>query len=160
MPGEPRWALDDEIITIRPQPASSMSVTATWQQWKVPVRFTSMSRCQDCTLISVNGDQPTAPALVTRMCTGPSSVRTFANASSTAARSLTSAATPSAVTPSRAQFLCDPLRRLAVEVEHGHLVSTPAELVAGRLTHAGSAPCHYRDAGHPSRPITRPRFYS
>ena len=74
------------------------------------------------------------------MCTGPSSVRTLANASSTAARSLTSAATPSAVTPSRAQFLGNPLRRFAVEVEHGDLVSTPAQLVAGRFTHAGAPP--------------------
>ena len=28
MPGEPRCALDDEIITMRPQPASIMSGTA------------------------------------------------------------------------------------------------------------------------------------
>ena len=92
MPGDPRWALDDEIITMRPQPASIMSGSATWQQWNVPVRFTSITRCHACGVSSSDGAQPTMPALVTRMCTGPSSVRTLANASSTAAWSLTSAA--------------------------------------------------------------------
>src|ERR1700712_1027536 len=40
--GEPRCALEDEIITMRPQWASTMSGMATWQQWNVPVRLTSM----------------------------------------------------------------------------------------------------------------------
>ena len=41
--GAPDCALCDEIVTMRPQPASSMSGTAAWMQVKVPVRLTAMS---------------------------------------------------------------------------------------------------------------------
>ena len=43
-----------------------MSGIATWQQWKVPVRLTSMIRAQDSVLISVKGEKSNSPALVTR----------------------------------------------------------------------------------------------
>ena len=33
MKGWPPWALDDEMLTMRPQPASSMWGITTWQQW-------------------------------------------------------------------------------------------------------------------------------
>ena len=59
-----------------------------------------MIRAQLSGLISVNGEKPKSPALVTRMRIGPSSLRTLAKASSTIGRSVTSAATPRAVTPS------------------------------------------------------------
>ena len=42
--GAPDWALDDEIVTMRPQPAASMSGTAAWTQVNVPVRLTAMIR--------------------------------------------------------------------------------------------------------------------
>ena len=32
---------------MRPQPAATMSGIATWQQWNVPVRLTSMIRAHD-----------------------------------------------------------------------------------------------------------------
>jgi hypothetical protein len=32
----PDCALDDEIVTMRPHPAASMSGTAAWRQWNVP----------------------------------------------------------------------------------------------------------------------------
>ena len=44
--GAPDWALDEEMVTMRPQPAASMSGTAAWTQAKVPVRFTAMIRSQ------------------------------------------------------------------------------------------------------------------
>src|ERR1700741_3254639 len=58
-----------------------------------------MILAQDSAVISVNGECPNMPALVTRIETGPNSLRTLANACSTAARSVTSAPTPMAVTP-------------------------------------------------------------
>ena len=44
MLGAPDCALDDEMVTIRPQPPASMSGTAAWTQLNVPVRFTAMIR--------------------------------------------------------------------------------------------------------------------
>ena len=76
-----------------------MSGSTTWQQWKVPVRLTSMIRAQDSALISVNGEKSNSPALVTRTVIAPSSLRTLANAFSTAGRSVTSAPNPMAVIP-------------------------------------------------------------
>ena len=46
MKGWPPWALDDEMLTMRPQPAAIMSGTTAWQQWNVPVRLTSRMRFQ------------------------------------------------------------------------------------------------------------------
>ena len=46
MLGAPDWALDDEMVTMRPQPAASMSGTAAWTQVNVPVRLTAMMRSQ------------------------------------------------------------------------------------------------------------------
>ena len=59
-----------------------------------------------------------------------------------------------------AQILGNPLCRFAVEVEHGDLVSAPAQLVAGRLAHAGRAAGHHRDPAHRDRPIRPSRPYS
>ena len=94
-----------------------MSGSASWQQKNVPVRFTSMTRSQACGVRSTDGAKPTMPALVTRTCTGPSSERTLAKASSTAARSVTSAADRERGHPLRAKVIGDPLRRSLVEVE-------------------------------------------
>jgi hypothetical protein len=41
MLGAPDWALEDEIVTMRPHPAAIMSGTANCTQVKVPVRFTA-----------------------------------------------------------------------------------------------------------------------
>ena len=107
-----------------------------------------MIRSHACGVSSTNGAKPTMPALVTRMCTGPSSLRTLANASSTAARSLTSAATAERRDAVGPQFFGDPLRRFAVDVEHGDLVAAPAQFVTRRLTHAGCAAGHHRYPTH------------
>lgn len=72
----PVCALDDEMVRMRPKPASIMSGIASWMQWNVPVRFTSIIFCQSSTLISVNGWNMSMPALVTRISIGPSSART------------------------------------------------------------------------------------
>ena len=52
---------------MRPQFAATMSGSATWQQWNVPVRLTSIIRAHDSGVISMNGAKPTKPALVTKM---------------------------------------------------------------------------------------------
>ena len=36
MYGVPECVLDDEMLTIRPHPASTMSGRTAWQQWKTP----------------------------------------------------------------------------------------------------------------------------
>lgn len=82
--------------------------------------------------MSVNGAKSTAPALVTRMCTGPSSVRTFEGFLNGGAVADISGH-PECRDALRAQLFGDPLRRFAVEVENSHLVPTPAKLVARRF---------------------------
>ena len=44
MLGAPDCALDEEMVTMRPQPAAIMSGTASCMQVKVPVRFTARMR--------------------------------------------------------------------------------------------------------------------
>ena len=86
----PDCALDDEIVTMRPQPAATMSGIADCRQWNVPVRFTASMRSHASSVMSVNVWNSSKPALVTMISIGPSSARTFAIAASTAARSVTS----------------------------------------------------------------------
>ena len=94
MRAAPDCALDDEIVTIRPQPAVTMSGIAAWMQWNVPVRLTASMRSQASSVISVKDRNSSSPALVTTISIGPRSVRTLAIASSTAARSETSTDAP------------------------------------------------------------------
>ena len=74
--GAPDCALDDEMVTIRPHPAATMSATANWRQVNVPVRFTAISRSHFSGVMSSTGSNASIPALVTTMVTGPSSSRT------------------------------------------------------------------------------------
>ena len=59
------------MLTIRPQPASIMPGTTAWQHWNVPVRFTSRTRFHDSRLILRNGENPSSPALLTRIVGAP-----------------------------------------------------------------------------------------
>src|ERR1700743_3826132 len=59
-----------------------------------------MIRDHDSMVISPKAEKPNRPALVTKTRVGPSSLRTLANALSTAGRSATSAPTPRALMPS------------------------------------------------------------
>src|SRR5207248_2356739 len=68
-----RLGADDEIVTMRPQPAASMSGTAACRQWNVPVRLTASMRSHASGLMSVKVANSSTPALVTMICTGPSS---------------------------------------------------------------------------------------
>ena len=76
MRAAPDCALDDEIVTMRPQPAASMSGTAACRQWNVPVRLTASMRSHASSVMSVNGLNSSMPALVTMISIGPSSPRT------------------------------------------------------------------------------------
>src|SRR3954454_3189108 len=91
MYGCPEWVLDDEMLTMRPQPASIMSGNTAWMQWNTPLRLTSITRCQSSNFSSVNRLNFSSPAAFTSTVTGPSWARMAASASSTAARSVTSA---------------------------------------------------------------------
>ena len=70
MRGAPDCALDDEIVTIRPQRASSMSGTAACRQWNVPVRLMARMRSQLSIVMSVKDSNASRPALVTMICDG------------------------------------------------------------------------------------------
>src|SRR6478736_689964 len=91
MYGWPECVLDEEMLTMRPQPASIMSGSTAWTQWKTPLRLTSMTRCQSSNEISLNRLNFSSPAAFTRTVTGPSLAWTASRAASTCARSVTSA---------------------------------------------------------------------
>src|SRR3954452_6272008 len=91
MYGCPEWVLDDEMLTMRPQPASIMSGSTAWMQWKTPLRLTSTTRCHSSNVMSVNFLNPSRPAALTRMVTGPNCARIAAIVASICARSVTSA---------------------------------------------------------------------
>ncbi len=87
-------------MTTRPQPASTMSPMASWMQWNVPARFTSIICWKASGEMSSKGVNPEIAALVTMISIGPSSVRTRSSAVDTADRSDTSTPSPKASTPS------------------------------------------------------------
>src|SRR5438270_2149246 len=90
------------MLTMRPQPSSSMSGTTAWQQLKVPVRLTARIRFQSSRLIFRNGSKPWSPALFTRMVGLLRRLRTSATPVSIWARSVTSTVRPIAVPPDAA----------------------------------------------------------
>ena len=92
MYGVPECVLDDEMFTIRPQPASIMSGSTAWIMWKTPCRFTLTMRCQSSNEILRNGLNPSTPAAFTKMLTGPRFSWMLLSAASIWARSVTSAA--------------------------------------------------------------------
>ena len=115
MKGWPPCALDDEMFTIRPQPASIMWGTTAWQQWNVPVRLTSILSFQCSRVMSRNGMKLSRPALLTRMSGAPSRSTTSTTASSIRRRSVTStfrpmARPPPASIPRAAVAAASPLR--------------------------------------------------
>src|SRR5260370_345464 len=69
----PVWALDEEILMIRPQPAASMSGSTACAAMNMLFKLTVIMRSQASSVISRNGAKPVMPALLTRMVTGPSS---------------------------------------------------------------------------------------
>ena len=125
-----------------------MSGTATWQQWKVPVRFTSMTRSHAC------GGDVGERREVDHAGTGHQDVHRSELGAHLRERLLDGRAVADVGRHRQrrhtfgAQLLGNPLRGCAVEVKHGDLVAAPAQLVTGRLTHAGSAAGHHRDPAH------------
>jgi hypothetical protein len=90
MYGVPEWVLDDEMFTMRPQPASVISGNTAWMQWNTPFRFTSTTFRHSSKVISVKRLNPSKPAAFTRIVTGPNCARIAASAASTCPRSVTS----------------------------------------------------------------------
>ncbi len=62
MKGWPECVLDDEMFTMRPQPASIMSGNTAWVQWNTPLRLTSMTFCQSSKVSSVKRRKRSSPA--------------------------------------------------------------------------------------------------
>src|SRR6185436_3243940 len=91
MYGCPECVLEDEMLTMRPHPASIMSGSTACMQWKTPLRLTSITRCQSANSISVKRLNRSSPAALTSTVTGPSCALIASSAASTAARSVTSA---------------------------------------------------------------------
>ena len=107
----PDWADDDEMVTMRPHPASIMSGTAACRQWKVPVRLTAIMRSHASGVMSRNSVKPSIPALVTMISIGPRADRTSSRAVSMAARSLTSTTAAQAVPPDGGDLARRPRQR-------------------------------------------------
>ena len=126
MNGCPECVLDEEMLTIRPQPASIMSGSTAWTQWKTPFRLTSTTCCQSSKVMSVNRLKRSSPAAFTRIVTGPSCSRTAFSAASTAARSVTSAV--------YANFVVG-----RIEVEGGDVIAVGAQPVRDGLADARAA---------------------
>ena len=91
MNGCPEWVLDDEMLTMRPQPASTMSGSTACMVWNTPFRFTSITLDHSSNDMLRNFLNPSTPAALTSTRTGPSSSRIADTAASTCARSVTSA---------------------------------------------------------------------
>ena len=104
MRGWPPWALEDEMLTIRPHCSSIMSGTTAWQQSKVPVRLTAKMRFHFSEVIERKGSKPSRPALFTRMVGRPRRSRTSTTAASICARSVTSTVSPIALPPDATIF--------------------------------------------------------
>ena len=97
--GAPDCALDEEMVTMRPQPPACMSGITDWVELKVPVRLTPITRFHSSAVMSVNGVWASMPALVTRISTAPNFSRTCPTALSTLVRSATSTCRPIASPP-------------------------------------------------------------
>ena len=147
--GAPDCALDDEMVTMRPQPAASMSGTAACTQVNVPVRLTAMIRSH------VSGgdvERPASndsmPALVTRISTGPSSARTSANPASTDAAVGDVDLDGRAPSRRRRSSRGRRLGRRAVAVEEGDAVAVGGELAGDAEADARGAAGDDGDAAH------------
>gem|GEM_PF-7117106 len=79
------------MLTIRPQPASSMSGSTAWVTWKTPLRLTSITLVHSSIVMLVNRRNDVMPAALTRIVMGPSAARAAIRASSSWALSVTSA---------------------------------------------------------------------
>ncbi len=99
MPAEPDWALDEEMVTIRPQPALSMSGTTACTLLKVPVRLTRIMSSHASIVSSVNGTTSAMPALVTMISTAPNAACTSSSAAAMLDRSVTSTPCPLVSSP-------------------------------------------------------------
>ena len=85
---------------MRPQPASIMSGSTTWQRSKMPRTFTANTCSNSSWLILRNLENGEMPALLIRIVAAPSRSRTSATPASIWSRLLTSTVTPIAVPPS------------------------------------------------------------
>ncbi len=163
----PDWAEEEEMVTILPHPASIMSGTTAWRQWNVPVRLTAIIRSQASALISRKSSNPSMPALVTMIPTGPNAVRTSSSVASMAARSLTSTAAPSALPPSAATSsatapAASPLMSSTATLFPGRarwwqmarpMPEPPPVTTATRLTCDSRLPCRRSSFVSPSDPV-------
>ena len=96
-------------------------------------------RSHASSVMSVNDSNSSKPALVTMISIGPSSPRTFAIASSTAARSVTSTGRPERAPAPARELLGRPPGGVAVEIEQRDPVPGRGEALAPRR-----APCPMR----------------
>ena len=79
----PTLPATDAITTTRPKPAAVIDGSARRRQRKGAVRLRSSIRCQSSSEVLTSGADIEAPALTTRISTGPHSCSTRANAAST-----------------------------------------------------------------------------
>ena len=165
MLGAPDWALDDEMVTMRPHPAASMSGSAACTQANVPVRLTATMRSHCSAVMSSTGVKDSMPALVTRISTGPSSARTRSTPASTDGRSATSTSRARTFVPSASSSAAAVSSVAGFTVEEGDAVTLGdepaghAEADAGRAAGDDGDPAHeLASTGSNSRcSLVRPR---
>ena len=154
----PDCAEEDEIVTMRPHPASTMSGTAAWRQWKVPERLTAIMRSHGLgsdveevleTLDAGAGHEDLDPARAS--CRTPSSAASTANAIADVDGHPERGRNrrPGSPWPPRAAVSRD-------DVEHGDLVPLPRQVPADGPPHARAAPGDHRHAAHVRPPVALP----
>jgi len=72
----PVCALDEDMLMMRPQPAASMSGSTACVQRNMLFKFTNMTFSHSASVTSRKGRKEVMPALLTRICTLPSSAWT------------------------------------------------------------------------------------
>ena len=80
MNGCPECVLDDEMLTMRPHPASTMSGSTAWMVWNTPFRLTSITLDHSWNDMCENFLKPSTPAALTSTRIGPNSSRIAAMA--------------------------------------------------------------------------------
>ena len=133
---------------MRPHPASIMSGTAAWRQWKVPVRLTAIMRSHASAVMSRKSAKPSIPALghhdLDRPEGGPHRVEggldggPVADVDHGGARRAAGGG----------DLLGHRLGRIAIDVEHRDLPTGVGQLVADGPAHAGPTAGDDCDAAH------------
>ena len=135
-PGAPDWALDDEIVTMRPQPASIMSGTTGLQRVE---RARQVDPDDPLPFLERHlGERSRRAGARDHDLTGPNSPRTLSRAMSTSPGPRRRR--PPIASRRRSELVRGALGCIGIEVEHGDHIATLGEAPADRQPDAGCSP--------------------